>query len=279
MSPPLSVFSVDPGCTRAGWARLVLHRTPAGGRFLFERGGHRELDRGWLHAELQQLREQDGILALETLIGGRFFGRATRPLLETRAMEQRILDIAENAGWPMPPAQCLSRAEQVGQRLLKIPAGNYTLNRPKKQRRGALPKPPPKRPRKVKSEVFVEGWRGELLGNVVPSDEQIALVCRAMVDGAAAFVEGLPKLRREHVYDSLGLAVVAAHRFLGIRVVLPQDVAAELWKIQQQEGVQRAAEKAAAKPGVKVPKEQLRLYSRAERREMGDRTRAARAGR
>lgn len=271
---PLPVMACDPGTTRCGWARITLHREPARGFFAYDRGGHRELDRGWLRAELQQLRDEGGVFALETLIGGVFAGRNARPLLETRAMEQRILDIAEGAGWELPPKDCLPRVALIGGKLLKIPAGDYTYNKPK-PRNG----PPPKRPKKAMPLIWIEGWRGELCHDSTASDAQIALVVDEMVNGAAARIELLPKEQREHVRDSLGLAFVAAHRHLGLRVKLPPFLEAALWRLQQQEEQQRAAEKAAAKLGVKVPKKQTRLYSRATRREMGARSRAAHAAR
>lgn len=268
---PLPVLIGDPGTSKLGWARILLHRAPTGGRLAFDRGGHRDLDRGWLYAELQQLREENGIFALETLIGGIFAGRRARPILETRAMEQRILDIAENAGWPMPPRDCLPRAEQVGQHILKIPAGDYTYNKPKKAKQNA---PPPKRARKVKPPIWIEGWRGELCGESTASNAQIEIVGAAMVDDAAERIALMPKLQREHVYDAIGLGLVAVHRFLGARVVLPPSVAGPLWMQQRAEDEHRAAENAAKKLGVVIPKPKTRLYSRTERREMGDRVRA-----
>ncbi len=102
MIPPLVIWAGDPGTTRLGFSRIVLHRDHLGGRFVYERGGHRELDRGWLHAELQQLREEGGVFALEVLIGGRFKGRMTTSLLETRAMEERIINVAITAAGPSP---------------------------------------------------------------------------------------------------------------------------------------------------------------------------------
>jgi len=231
-------MSLDPGCTRLGHSRIVLHRDHLGGRFVYERGGHRELDRGWLHAELQQLRAEGGVFALEVLIGGRFKGRMTASLNETAQMQGRILDIAESAGWPMPPRDPLPRDEQRGQHMLLMPAGDGLVKR-------------------GKTRVQIHGWRGELCHTSRPSDAAIRVVVESIVEG----IPHLHHLVRPHVIDSIGLGVVAAHRFLGVPVQLTCAT-------EQALALQRMRDRAA--PAEK----QKRMYSRAMRQEMSERARA-----
>lgn len=242
MNKPLPIIAFDPGCTRCGFARIVLHRDHLGGRFTYDRGGHRELDRGWLHAELQQLRDEGGVFALEVLIGGRFKGRMTASLNETAQMQGRILGIAEGAGLSMPPHdQPLPMVEQRGVWVLLIPAGDGMVKR-------------------NKVPVKINGWRGELCHTSQPSNKQIAVVVERIIDG----IPHLHHLAREHAYDALGLAFVAAHRHLGLPVRLPLPV-------EQALTLQRIHDKA------RPEKTATRLYSRAARAQMSERAKQVRA--
>lgn len=184
------------------------------------------------------------MFALEVLIGGRFKGRMTASLNETAQMQGRILDIAEGAGWPMPPRDPLPLTEQKGEWVLLIPAGDGIVKRGKTATR----------------IHGIHGWRGELCHTSRPSNAAI----RVCVEGVVEQIPHLHHLAREHVYDACGLAVVACHRHLGLLVRLPRATEmALLW--------QRSVDKA------KPPKTQTRLYSRATRQAMSDRAKAARA--
>lgn len=262
MIPPLHILALDPGCTRNGYARITLHRDERGGRLLFNRGGHRELDRGWLTAELQQLREEGGVFALEVLIGGRFFGRMTSTLNETAAMEGRILEIAEAAGWPIPPRDPLPMVEQKGVFVLKLPAGDGSIKRVVGTERVRSEKSGRSMTRTVKQLVKIHGWRGELCHSPRASNKMIAAVVERTFAGGVPYFDSRS---REHVYDAAGLAIVACSRHLGAPVQLSPATEAALLLAAQAER----------------EKTSKRLYSKATRAAIGARSKAthARAGR
>lgn len=262
---PLPILSIDPGTTRCGHARITLHRSPVGGRLVYDRGGHRELDRGWLTAELQQLRADGGIFALEVLIGGRFKGRLTSSLNETAEMQGRILGVAAACGFEPPRPELLPLVEQTGVWTLLIPAGDGTIKRVMGRERVRSPRTGSTYTRNATERVRIAGWRGEYCHDPRASDEQIKIVGAATVEGAEAQIALLHHSQREHVWDAIGLACVALHRHLGVPVRLPQHV-------EQALALQKLRERATPKK----PK-QKRLYSRAARAEIGERSRAAHA--
>jgi len=214
-------FATDPGVKYLGHAKLALELGPTGGRLYFVRGGRRAPERGWLLGELAVLKAEGGAFAVEVMVGGRFRGRKTEWLNQT----------AEMQGW------LCSVAQEAGIEPQRIPAGDGPKPKPRKATK-RRPAPPP--------EPRVMGWRRDLCGDSMASDEQIAIVVEGIVGG----IREIRKTDREHMYDAIGLACVVLARRLGIKIKLPRAVQTALWMQQQKEREQRSREvtrRAAAK--------------------------------
>lgn len=246
----LRCLAFDPGPTRTGWAEVIL--TPEGRLFLIA-GGHRVLDlrraedRAWVRGYGVSIAQLGGIAAVEAVIGYAYEAKHVQALLETTRVEGRIGDQLYEAG--------LSPYE--------IPAGNASREvqgeKPKRKRR---PKGAPPAPRVQAARELVEGWRGDLCRSPVASDAQIAIVVEGIVggNGVAFKSEEAP-----HVYDAIGLAVVAIFRHLRRALILPPDVNTRLLMQQQRDKEARTAKRAAKLRGEKAPGRSLTRAQSARR--------------
>lgn len=257
----LRCLAFDPGPTRTGWAEVIF--TNDGKLFLIA-GGHRELDlrraedRAWVRSYGAQMKALGGIAAVETVIGYAYQAKHVQALLETTRVEGRIGDQLYEAG--LVP--------------LEIPAGDasrpdYSAELPK------LPKKPKGAPRRLARKVaqeLVRGWRGELCRSPVATDAQIAIVVEGIVGGnGVSFRSG----EEAHVYDAIGLAVVALFRHMGRALLLPPAVNLALIQQQEFDKQKRATKRAATIDGKKsgeAPRRPTRAQS--QRRAAGQFLRA-----
>lgn len=230
-------LAFDPGPTRTGWAEVIL--TLDGKLFLIA-GGHRELDlrraedRRWVGSYAGQMAAMGGIVVVETVVGYAYQAKHVQALLETTRVEGRILNQAAEAG-VIP---------------YEIPAGDgarpdYSAELPKlpKQPKGA-----PRRPARQAAKEMIRGWRGELCRSAGASNAQIAIVVEGIVGGnGVTFRSG----EEEHVYDAVGLAVVAIFRHLKRALILPPAVNMALIRQQELDKQKRASKRAATIAGQK----------------------------
>jgi len=250
-SPSLHCRSVDPGPSRSAVAYLSY----SDGRFRLIEGCWRRLDvlhdrsdRIWMEGKLEETREDGGLFAVETIVGFAFQASRVQQLLETTRVEGALLTLGVVHG--LDP--------------IEIPAGDGKVL----DHDATLPKLPPKkegvpaRTRRRAAEKLIKGWRAELCHTPWASDAQIRIVVEGIVqgDGKKRTAE-----EEEHLYDAIGVGIVAICRHLDLRIRLPPSVETALWKQQAAEKEERARNRAA---GITKPK-QRRPPTRAQRKRRG----------
>jgi hypothetical protein len=244
---PLRCRSIDPGPTRSAVAYVEY----ADGRFRLLEGGWRTLDvlhsaadLAWLKQKLETTRRESGLYAVECIVGYAYEASRVQQLVETARVEGELLLLGATHG--LQPVE--------------IPAGDGRV----RDARAPLPKLPrrgkgkPARPRRRAAEQLLRGWRGELCHTPWASDAQIRIVVEAMVQG-----DGVRRTREEeeHLYDAIGVSIVALCRHLHLAIQLPAAVETALWRQQQAEATERARRRELGLPRPK----KSRALTRAQR--------------
>ena len=244
---PLRCRSIDPGPSRSAVAYVEY----ADGRFRLLEGRWRALDvlhsaadLAWLAQKLETTRREDGLYAVECIVGYAYEASRVQQLVETARVEGELLLLGRTHGL-LP---------------VEIPAGDGRI----RDLDTALPPLPkrkkgePARPRRRAAEQLLRGWRGELCHSPWASDAQIRIVVEGMVQG-----DGVRRTREEeeHLYDAIGVGIVALCRHLHLALQLPSAIETALWRQQHAEAAERAARK---RQGLGRPK-QKRALTRAQR--------------
>ncbi len=227
-----SVLSSDPGPTRSAFSLLD---ALSNGEIRVRRCWYVAHDRASLWSMLLllgEMRGSRGLFAIETASGQIFKGRSAAQLLETKEIEGRIKGSAEARGWVMAPSCEAARDIQTP----------YV-------------------------EVNQADWREGLLtrGVLNQRSKQDPLI-RCAVEGIfrnratgileIPAVEGMSRDARVHVYDAIGVGVVALARYLGQPLTLPRWLLADLMRLAirlRAEKVGRDAAKKLGAPGASKP--------------------------
>lgn len=241
MTPPGDTIvarcqSTDPGPTRSAHAYL---EATADGRINVLRGWYLPHSRVRFGGEIDWLRRQAGsIYVIETIRGQVYNARRTAQLFETKEVEGRMLETCEANG--VEPIQ-----------------------------------------------ITAPEWRLELCGDKAASDAQVALVVELICGDEKVVGIGpggvpirekvlLPQLShtdRVHVYDAIGIGIVALARALKKPITLPFYVRQKLATLQAKERSTRKEKKQLKAAGVPIPRKAPRKLTVGQRQ----RANAARA--
>lgn len=227
--PPsvIRVLAFDPGPTSTAWAIVDV-----GASVVLIDAGHEETDlRTVAHREshrerMKGVHDLHGVVAVEDVDGYAYSPARVKGLIGTRDVASMLVMLAYSVGFvPM-----------------EIPASDVTDHGAEGKRKPAAGKPlvltsPP---------TVRRGWRGELCHAPNASNAQIRACVEGLVDMQG---KRYPYEEKVHIYDALGLAVVAGHRALGRTLRLPQSVETLLWKAKQKAGERRVKKNAADKIG------------------------------
>lgn len=242
-SPTITIIArcqaTDPGPTRSGSAYL---EATSDGRINVLRGWYLAHSRQRFGGEIEWLRRQGGFFVLETIRGQVYNARRTAQLFETKEVEGRMAETCEANG--LEPVR---------------------LTAPE--------------------------WRQELCGDKSASDEQVRLVVELICGDEVVVGHGpggvpikekvlLPSLssdHRAHVYDAIGLGIVALSRALKMPLRLPAYVLQKLDALRASERGHRKLKKQLAEAGVKMPRKAPRKLTVWQRKAANEKAAATRA--
>lgn len=220
--------STDPGPTRSAHAYL---EATADGRINVVRGWYLAHSRVRFGGEIEWLRRQGGFYVIETIRGQVYNARRTAQLFETKEVEGRMLETCEANG--IEPVQ-----------------------------------------------ITAPEWREELCGDRSASDEQVALVVllicgEEMVVGHGPggipirekmLLTSLANDHRVHVFDAIGIGIVALARHLKKPIRLPAYVLQKLDALQKSERSARKTKKQLKAAGVVMPRKAPRKLTLGQRK-------------
>lgn len=220
--------ATDPGPTRSGSCYL---EATSDGRINVQRGWYLPHSRTRFAGEMEWLKRQGGFFVIETIQGQVYNARRTAQLFETKEVEGRMLETAEAAG--LEPVRITARE-----------------------------------------------WRMALCGDAAASDEQVRLVVELICGDEVVVGHGpggipirekvlLPSVssdHRVHIYDAIGLGIVALAKRLNMPLCLPEYVKRKLLELQIAERSRRKIKKQLDAAGVKMPRKAPRKLTAGQRK-------------